>query len=45
MRLKKHRSLEGNIKLLTIRRIATHKWFVSILTDIEPYQGLEHFDK
>jgi putative transposase len=39
-----HRALEGNIKRLTIRRTSTGKWFVSILTDIDSYQPLEHTD-
>lgn len=40
-----HRPIEGNIKRLTIRRTATKKWFVSILTDNESYNPLEHLDK
>ncbi|MGI5992724.1 MAG: RNA-guided endonuclease InsQ/TnpB family protein [Methanosarcina sp.] len=45
VKIKLHRSLEGNIKRLTIRRTSTGKWFVSILTDVETYQPLEHSDK
>jgi len=45
IKIKMHRSLEGNIKRLTIRRTPTQKWFVSILTDVETYQLLEHSDK
>jgi len=45
IKIKMHRPLEGNIKCLTIRRTSTEKWFVSILTDIETYQPLEHSDK
>ena len=45
IKIKLHRPLEGNIKRLTIRRTSTGKWFVSILTDIETYQPLEHSDK
>jgi len=41
----KHRELKGNIKRLTIRRTPTKKWFVSILTDNDSYQPLEHSDK
>ena len=45
IKIKLHRPLEGNIKRLTIRRTSTQKWFVSILTDNESYQPLEHSDK
>ncbi|WP_292390380.1 RNA-guided endonuclease InsQ/TnpB family protein [Methanosarcina sp. UBA5] len=45
IKIKKHRELEGNIKRLTIRRTSTQKWFVSILTDVDSYQPLEHSDK
>jgi len=45
IKVRMHRPLEGNIKRLTIRRTSTHKWFVSILTDYESYQPLEHSDK
>jgi putative transposase len=40
-----HRPIEGNIKRLTIRRTATKKWFVSILTDNDSYNPLERSDK
>jgi putative transposase len=40
-----HRPIEGNIKRLTIRRTATKKWFVSILTDNDSYNPLEPSDK
>ncbi len=45
VKIEMHRPLEGNIKRLIIRRTSTGKWFVSILTDIETYQPLEHSDK
>jgi len=45
IKIKLHRPLEGNIKRLTIRRTSTGKWFVSILTDYDSYQPLEHSDK
>ncbi|WP_292389219.1 RNA-guided endonuclease InsQ/TnpB family protein [Methanosarcina sp. UBA5] len=45
IKIKMHRPLEGNIKRLTIRRTSTQKWFVSILTDVDSYQPLEHSDK
>ena len=45
IKIKMHRSLEGNIKRLTIRRTSTQKWFVSILTDVETHQLLEKSDK
>jgi putative transposase len=44
LKIKMHRQLEGNIKRLTIRRSTTQKWFVSILTDVDNYQPLEHSD-
>ena len=40
-----HRPIEGNIKRMTIRRSATQKWFVSILTDYDFYNPLETSDK
>jgi putative transposase len=45
IKVKLHRSIEGNIKRLTIRRTATQKWFVSILTDNDSYNPLEPSDK
>jgi putative transposase len=45
MKIKVHRLLEGTITRLTIRRTSTQKWFVSILTDNEAYQPLEHSNK
>jgi putative transposase len=41
----KHREFKGNIKRLTIRRTPTDKWYVSILTDDDCYQPLEHSNK
>jgi putative transposase len=45
IKIKMHRPLVGNIKRLIIRRTSTQKWFVSVLTDVETYQPLEHSDK
>jgi putative transposase len=45
IKIKMHRPLKGNIKRLIIRRTATQKWFVSVLTDVETSQPLEHSDK
>ena len=45
IKVKLHRPIEGNIKRLTIRRTATQKWFVSILTDNDSYNPLEPSDK
>ena len=45
IKIKLHRPIEGNIKRLTIRRSTTQKWFVSILTDNDSYNPLEHSDK
>jgi putative transposase len=45
IKIKLHRPIEGNIKRLTVRRSATQKWFVSILTDYDFYNPLEHSDK
>ena len=39
--IKLHRPIKGNIKRLTVRRSATQKWFVSILTDYDFYNPLE----
>ena len=41
IKIKLHRPIEGNIKRLTIRRSATQKWYVSILTDNDSYNPLE----
>jgi len=45
IKVKLHRPMKGNIKRLTIRRTITQKWFVSILTDNDPYEPLEPSDK
>ena len=45
IKIKLHRPIEGIIKRLTIRRSTTQKWFVSILTDFDYYNPLEHSDK
>lgn len=45
IKIKLHRPLEGDIKRITIRKTSTQKWFVSILTDNDSYQPLEHTDK
>ncbi|MGB9928969.1 MAG: RNA-guided endonuclease InsQ/TnpB family protein, partial [Methanosarcina sp.] len=45
IKIKLHRPIEGNIKRLTIRRSATLKWYVSILTDTETCNPLEPSEK
>jgi putative transposase len=44
IKIKLYRPIEGNIKRLTIRRSITQKWFISILTDHDSQNLLEHSD-
>jgi putative transposase len=44
VKIKLHRPIEGNIKLLNIRRSITRKWYVSILTDHDSHNPLEYSD-
>ncbi len=45
IKIKLHRPVDGNIKRLIIRRTATQKWFVSILTDNDSHNPLEPSNK